>query len=230
MQDRDQIRMFNDLDIRHGGCRRGIGVKQFGPMERRPQELRVQHARTADIGCIFGGAHDIFTSVEAHRGSSHDTEISRLPQDGLVTDVSQDAASLRKFRVGNTALRIGDLANPATSGRQIPLCDTKPDGREADQHDACLRGGGTQYRAEHARRRRPERSHVPGATLGVTEHHIDGREVDIQFFGRDLRLGRQDALPHFDLSGEHRNAVVRADQDCNTGANGAEEVTPGACI
>ena len=91
--------------------------------------------------------------------------------------------------------------------------DAQPFGGERRQYQPCLGGGGTQRRAEHAGREGAEGAHVPRAAVGVAQHHVDGGEVDAEFLGHHLRLGRHDALAHLDLAGEDRDAAVPADHE-----------------
>jgi hypothetical protein len=59
----------------------------------------------------------------------------------------------------------------------------------------------------------PTAALVPGAAVGVAQHHVDAAERDTEFLGHHLRLGGHRTPAHIDLSREDRDATVRADHE-----------------
>ena len=74
------------------------------------------------------------------------------------------------------------------------------------------RGGGRpQRRSKEAGAHGAEGAHVPRAEVGVAHHHVDVIERDVELIGQHLGQRSNDALPHFDLTGEAGNPAIFAD-------------------
>ena len=54
MEDRNQVPVFDHRHAWNAACARGVHAFQRCPMDRRTQDLRIEHSGQSDIGGVFG--------------------------------------------------------------------------------------------------------------------------------------------------------------------------------
>ena len=124
MQDGDQVAVADNRDpfnLFGGG---GVHALEPCAVGRRPEDLRIQHARQADVPGVLGLAGDLVQGVPAQDLFADHLEFGRALQGGFLFHVPGDRLSLGQRRIGDRS----SVCRSCRTSRRLPprVCPEAP--------------------------------------------------------------------------------------------------------
>ena len=184
----------------------------------------VQHAGHTHVVHEDELAHRLGRDVDARRGSADHTVVFRRLDRRVVVEVKHrvlrpdqlaiaDARASAFHGIRRTARpgpvdRSGFQPHPSLARFQCVDAALQTFGGLRHQPSTRLRRGQPQGYGVNLQRGTGDGGALIRSERGVAQHHVDCREVDVEFFGNDLRQRGADARAQVDVAVEGRHAAV----------------------
>jgi len=209
--DADDVAIAHDGDDARHRSRRGVVERaKLRPTRRRAHHRAVRHARQAHVGDEFGSAGDDLARFEVwHRPAG--VPPAFLGHDGHpVRNRPRERLRIEQLDIRHA---LPTAYDGARFGIELFLGQAELRARAANELMARERRGLPQERRLLGDRVAAERAEVEGDLIGISKHHVDPLDRNIELVGHDLCERGANALAEFDLSRKRGDGPVALDAD-----------------